>query len=47
MQYTNGMVIGRYFIWNAQTGRLLADAEFNEPYDMKKHRIDFQSLPEH
>jgi len=47
MQYTNGMVMGRVLSWNALTGRLLVDAEFNEPYDMKKHRIDFQSLTEH
>jgi hypothetical protein len=31
------MTIGRYMMWNPLTGRLLLQAEFKEPYDLRKH----------
>jgi hypothetical protein len=38
-RYSNEMVIGKYFMWNPRTGRLLLKADFTEPYDIKKHMI--------
>jgi hypothetical protein len=40
MQYTNGMNIGQYLMWNPQNGYLLVEADFKEPYDFEKHQID-------
>lgn len=39
--FTNGMTIGKYFMWNPQNNNLLLEAEFNEPYDLEKHRVQF------
>ena len=39
-RYTNGMVFGKYLMWNPQSGNLLVEANFKEPYDLEKHRID-------
>jgi hypothetical protein len=36
-QYTNGMVLGRYLVWDVRSGNLLIEAQFNEPYDWRKH----------
>jgi len=40
MQYTNGLVIGKYLMWQPQSGTLLYEADFKEPYDFEKHRTD-------
>ena len=37
-QYTNGLAIGKYLMWNVKTGNLILDAMFKEPYDIEKHR---------
>jgi hypothetical protein len=39
MQYTNGMNIGKYLMWNPENGTLLVGADFKEPYDFEKHRV--------
>ena len=36
-QYTNGMVFGKYLVWNVVTGNLLIEAEFKQPYDWRRH----------
>jgi len=41
-QYTNGMVLGKYFMWNSQNGNLMLEANFKEPYDFEKHMIQLQ-----
>lgn len=41
-QYTNGMVLGKYFMWNPQNGNLFIQAVFKEPYDWKKNRVELQ-----
>ena len=33
--YTNGMVLGKFFMWNPRNGNLIIEAEFKEPYDWK------------
>ncbi len=37
-QYTNGMVFGKFFLWDINS-RLMLAAEFKEPYDLEKHRV--------
>ena len=37
-QCTNGMAFGKFFMWN-QIGNLIVEAEFKEPYDFEKHRV--------
>jgi hypothetical protein len=37
-QYTNGMALGKFFLWDVK-GRLILEAEFKEPYDLEKHRV--------
>jgi len=39
MQITNGMMRGKWFIWNASNGGLMLAAESKEPYDWNNHRI--------
>jgi hypothetical protein len=41
-QYTNGMLIGKYLMWNLKNGNLMLKAEFKEPYDFEKHRVQLQ-----
>ena len=36
-QYTNGLVFGRFFMWDIKS-RLMLAANFKEPYDFEKHR---------
>lgn len=36
-QFTNGMLFGKYLLWNVLNGNLLIEAEFKEPYDWRKH----------
>jgi hypothetical protein len=38
-QYTNGMVFGHYFVWNARNGNLIIESEFKQPYDFENHRV--------
>ena len=38
-QQTNGMVLGKYLMWNPN-GKVMLEADFKEPYDLQKHRID-------
>jgi len=38
--FTNGMDIGKYFEWNPQNGNLILEADFKEPYDLDKHRVN-------
>lgn len=40
-QYTNGMVLGNFYLWN-KFGNLLFQANFKEPYDFEKHRMQPQ-----
>jgi len=35
--YTNGMVIGNYFMWNPESGNLTFEADFQKPFDWNKH----------
>jgi len=37
---TNRMVFGKYLMWNPRNNNLIMEAEFTEPYDFEKHRID-------
>ena len=46
-QFTNGLVLGKYFTWNSRNGNLTIEAEFREPYDLEKHRIDLKMLQNH
>ena len=39
-QYTNGLVFGKFLMWNPQNGNLMLQAEFKAPFDLEKHRID-------
>lgn len=39
MQITNGMVLGKWLMWNPSTGGLVMAAECKEPYDWNNHRI--------
>jgi hypothetical protein len=41
-QYTNGMVIGKYLMWDTKNGNLRVEAKFKEPYDWNKHQLHFQ-----
>lgn len=41
-QYTNGLVLGKYLMWNPANGNLTIEAEFKESYDFEKHRTDFR-----
>jgi hypothetical protein len=43
---TNGMAIGKYFMWDPRSGNLVIEAEFKEPYDLEKHRVQFQMQPQ-
>jgi hypothetical protein len=38
-RYTNGMVIGKFLMWNPRNGNLIIEAEFKDPYEWDKHRI--------
>lgn len=42
-QYTNGLVYGKFFMWDPRTRNLTMQAEFKAPYDFEKHRIDLPS----
>jgi hypothetical protein len=42
MQMTNGMVLGKWLMWNPRDGNLMLEAESKEPYDWNNHR---QILP--
>jgi hypothetical protein len=35
--YTNGMVLGKFFMWNPRNGNLILEADFKEPYDFLKY----------
>lgn len=37
--YTNRMVVGKFFMWNPENNNLGLEAEFKEPYDFEKHRM--------
>lgn len=39
MQTTNGMMLGKWFMWNASNGRLILQAECKTPYDWNNHRM--------
>jgi hypothetical protein len=38
MQMTNGMLLGKWFMWNVRSGGLILAAESKEPYDWNNHR---------
>jgi antitoxin component YwqK of YwqJK toxin-antitoxin module len=44
-QYTNGMALGNFFMWNPQNNNLSLEAEFKEPYDFEKHRLKRDHAP--
>jgi hypothetical protein len=46
-QYTNGLVLGKYLMWNPKNNNLILEAEFKEPYNFEKHRIDLRMLGGH
>ena len=39
MQATNGMVLGKWLMWNLRSGYLTLAAEAKEPYDWNNHRL--------
>jgi Ankyrin repeats (3 copies)/Ankyrin repeats (many copies) len=39
MQMTNGMLLGRWFMWNPGSGGLILEAESKVPYDWNNHRM--------
>jgi hypothetical protein len=45
-QYTNGMAFGKYLMWNPRNNNLLLEADFKEPYDFERHRIDLRRAAE-
>jgi hypothetical protein len=46
-RYTNGMVFGKFLMWNTQNGNLMLEADFKEPYSFDKHRTDLQTFQQH
>jgi len=42
MHLTNGLVVGRWLTWD-NAGRLIIEADFNEPYDFKKHGLQMRN----
>jgi len=46
-QITNGLILGKYLMWNPENNRLILEAEFKEPYDFEKHRTDQQMFNGH
>jgi len=40
MQMTNGMLLGKWFMWNVSSGGLMLEAESKVPYDWNNHRIN-------
>lgn len=38
--FTNGIAIGKYFVWDPRNNNLMLEAEFKEPYDLEKHRVE-------
>jgi hypothetical protein len=40
-QHTNGMVLGKFFVWNPRNNNLMLKAEFKEPYDWQKNMAQF------
>ncbi len=38
-QYSNGYVLGRFFMWNVKNGHLQVQAEFTRPYDWNRNRL--------
>jgi hypothetical protein len=41
-QYTNGLVFGKYLMWNPRNDNLILEADFKEPCDFQKHRTDLK-----
>ena len=39
MQTTNGMLLGKWLMWNPSSGGLILEAESKEPYDWNNHRM--------
>jgi hypothetical protein len=39
-QYTNNLAFGKYFLWDIK-GHLILAAEFKEPYDFEKHKVQW------
>jgi hypothetical protein len=39
-QYTNGMVLGKFLMWNPLNNNLGLEAEFKEPCDFEKHKVN-------
>ena len=46
-QITNGLILGKYLMWNHENNHLILEAEFKEPYDFEKHRTDQQMFDGH
>ena len=46
-QRTNGLVTGKFLMWNALNGNVIVEAEFKEPYEFEKHRTDLRMLQHH
>lgn len=39
MQYTNGLIVGKYLIWDTENGKIVVLADFKEPYAFDRHRV--------
>ncbi len=46
-QCTNGLILGKFLMWNPRNNNLTLDAEFKEPYDFEKHRTDLKMFQQH
>jgi len=40
MQTTNGMLLGKWLMWNPSSGGLILAAESKKPYDWNNHRLN-------
>lgn len=43
MQTTNGLLLGKWLMWNPRNGDLILEAEAKEPYDWNRHRQMLQN----
>ena len=41
-RYRNGMVLGKFLVWDARQGNLLLEAEFKEPYDWNRNQLELK-----
>ena len=46
-QFTNGLVFGKFFMWNPRNNNLMLEAEFKVPFEFEKHRTDLRLIQNH